>query len=42
VPISAWINIIMTDAEREEAGIAVALKKPRHGTLAYDGQTEFR
>src|SRR5271154_6844989 len=36
-----WINIIMTDAEREAAGIADALKKPRPGHPDYETMTTW-
>lgn len=40
-PQIPWINIIMTDEEREAAGIADALKKRRPGYLEYNETTEF-
>jgi hypothetical protein len=36
IPPIPWINIIMTDSERELAGIAEALKKPRPGHPDYE------
>jgi hypothetical protein len=41
-PAIPWVNIIMTEEEREKAGIAAALKKPRQGSVVYDGTAEFR
>jgi hypothetical protein len=41
IPRIPWVNIIMTDAEREAAGIADALKKPRPGHPDYDTMTTW-
>jgi hypothetical protein len=42
IPTIPWINIVMTDAEREAAGVAEALKKQRPGYPLYVGTTEVR
>jgi hypothetical protein len=41
IPGIPWINIIMTDAQREAAGIADALKKPRPGHPDYETMTTW-